>query len=40
MANDYKELRHGITTKWHGDSINYTFLQALPNYYSEGLGYA
>ena len=40
MNTQWKELQHGITTKWTSSSIEYTFLQFLPDYYLDGSGYA
>lgn len=40
MANEWQELKHANDTFWDAASINYTFLQWLPDYYLDGAGYA
>lgn len=42
MTNEWEELQAsflGVDAKWLGSSINYTFLQFLPDYYLNGGGY-
>ena len=33
MTNEYHSLQSGPLTKWLGSSIQYTFIQSLPDYY-------
>lgn len=43
MSDEWKELQAsflGLPAKWLGSSIDYTFLQFLPDYYLSGSGYA
>lgn len=44
MSNEWEQLQStnnaGFLEKWSGTSINYSFLQILPDYYLNGSGYA
>lgn len=40
MSEDWEELQGASTTKWSGSSVDYTFLNLLPDYYLSGGGYA